>query len=1062
MGHCQRLDVFDDPLVWSAIVSGQARLDLGLDPGPGGHPALRLVFDFGTGGGFVVARRPWPLILPGSFSLHLQSRAQGQAQGIEIKLIDPSNENVWLWRSDSWDPGPDWRDLILNGRDFAFGWGPGGGGAPEELGALEIAVIGGGKGTLWLAGLELEDRTPPARPTIGATSGLSVRAEAGEWNAKDPTTGKPETPFHPERSAPWIELDCGRPCDYSALQLTWGTAGPHPLRILARDREDQDWRCLYEAPYAQGLRDLFYLGNGCSRFVRIELLASAAESAPALTDYRLLPAAYARSLEDFFARLAAESPYGHYPRWLYREQIDWTAVDRPEGRTPALISADGAIEVGRAWPMIEPVLWTGERLLTWADCVIEPGLVQPSLPIPQVTWRAGDWMLEVRAFAQGEPGWLYLGYRVARQAPAAAPADPAAKARLYLLLRPFQVTPPWQRHRELGGLAPIHRLSWDRGGLWADDRLVLVPLVEPTGAGVGSLDGGPSIERLAAGLLPGESLLEEPNGLGWAAVWFDLELAGEDEERIWLAAPLAGQGDRPSLLAGEGLGIQALMEQCLERAIAEWRVALGGGFAGETPAPPAFASAGKGSRRPLILDLPEEAAPYWEAAQGAIAHILINRQGPALHPGPRRYARSWIRDGAVMAAALNRFGLVDESLAFVAWYAGFQEPSGRVPCCVDEEGPDWLGEHDSPGQLIFAIADAWRFGAEGHLAQLWPTVCRAVAYLEQLRAERLTPEYRTPQRRACFGLLPESASHEGYLAHPVHAYWDDLWAVRGLKDAVELAESLGDQERAAHWARLRDDLAADLYRSIEQVMAEQGIEFLPGSVELADHDPVAIAVALTLVDEGHRLPPLALNRTFERFIERFRAMHGLDPVPWTNYTPYEIRIAGALIRLGWRAEAHEILDFYLAARTPPVWNQWPEIIWRDPCAPAHRGDLPHSWIGAEYALVVRDLLVYERAADRSLVIAAGIPLAWLQAGAIRIQGLPTAYGCLDLEIERWMGSTLVVQIGGALSLPPGGIWVCPPLPGPLYAVRINGEPSRDYTATSAHVGSIPARLELLA
>ena len=35
--------------------------------------------------------------------------------------------------------------------------------------------------------------------------------------------------------------------------------------------------------------------------------------------------------------------------------------------------------------------------------------------------------------------------------------------------------------------------------------------------------------------------------------------------------------------------------------------------------------------------------------------------------------------------------------------------------------------------------------------------------------------------------MPVSVSHEGYLAQPVHSYWDDFWALRGLRDAVDLA-----------------------------------------------------------------------------------------------------------------------------------------------------------------------------------------------------------------------------------------------------------------------------------
>ncbi len=317
------------------------------------------------------------------------------------------------------------------------------------------------------------------------------------------------------------------------------------------------------------------------------------------------------------------------------------------------------------------------------------------------------------------------------------------------------------------------------------------------------------------------------------------------------------------------------------------------------------------------------------------------------------------------------------------------------------KGPDWLPEHDSHGQLIFAIADYYRFTGDRRLVEdLWPAVRKAVGFMERLRAQRLTDDYRVGDKRACFGLLPESVSHEGYLAHPVHSYWDDFWALRGLKDAVELASVMGDDAEAARLARLRDDFGATLYDSIVRTMDTRGIDFLPGSVEWADPDPTAIANALTLIDETHRLPTAAMHRSFDLFMTRFRAMHGEHPVPWTNYTPYEIRIIGALVRLGRRDDAHELARFFLAERRPPVWNQWPEIAWRDPRAPGHQGDLPHAWIGAEYCLAFRDMFAYERESDRSLVIAAGIPTAWLDAGEVSVTGLPTWHGNLDLALRR--------------------------------------------------------------
>src|SRR5262249_61766686 len=102
------------------------------------------------------------------------------------------------------------------------------------------------------------------------------------------------------------------------------------------------------------------------------------------------------------------------------------------------------------------------------------------------------------------------------------------------------------------------------------------------------------------------------------------------------------------------------------------------------------------------------------------AHILINHHGPALQPGPRRYSRSWIRDGALMSAALLRMGCGEESRDFVRWYASYQTADGNLPDCVDRDGCEWLPEYDCWGEFIFAIMDYFRFtGDHAFLAAIW-------------------------------------------------------------------------------------------------------------------------------------------------------------------------------------------------------------------------------------------------------------------------------------------------------------------------------------------------------
>jgi glycogen debranching enzyme len=192
-----------------------------------------------------------------------------------------------------------------------------------------------------------------------------------------------------------------------------------------------------------------------------------------------------------------------------------------------------------------------------------------------------------------------------------------------------------------------------------------------------------------------------------------------------------------------------------------------------------------------VLDLPRDGAAFARAVRSNAAWIRINRDGPAIQPGSRSYARSWIRDGALTSAALLRLDQPDVARDFLKWFAPFQFDDGKVPCCVDRRGADPVPENDSHGELLYLAAEYYRFTRDrATIEEVWPHLAKAAAYIDELRRKRRTLEYAAESQRIFFGLLPESISHEGYSAHPVHSYWDDFWAIRGLTDAAELAGAL--------------------------------------------------------------------------------------------------------------------------------------------------------------------------------------------------------------------------------------------------------------------------------
>jgi hypothetical protein len=410
-----------------------------------------------------------------------------------------------------------------------------------------------------------------------------------------------------------------------------------------------------------------------------------------------------------------------------------------------------------------------------------------------------------------------------------------------------------------------------------------------------------------------------------------------------------------------------------------------------------------------------------------------------------------------MGAALLRLGCTDALRDFIRWYAPYQAADGALPDCVDREGAEWLPEFDAYGQLIFAVMEYYRFtGDRAFLAEMQPAVRKTVAYLEHLRSSRLTAEYRTADKIACYGLLPESMSHEGYMAHPVHAYWDDFWAVRGLADAAWLESELGNAEEATRLAALHDSLSEDMRASLSATIARHGIDFVPGSVEFGDFDPTATSNAIGLLDLLHLMPPAETHNSFDKYLAGFRERAG-GTLEWNNYTAYEIRIIGALVRLGRRQEALELSAFMLSDRRILPWNQWPEITWRDQRSPSFIGDLPHTWISAEYILSVCSMFAYEREADRSIVLAAGISPEWLKDGfEVAIDGLATYYGTIAYSLRIEGSDILHFNLREGISIPPGGIVVRPPLSLPIREVAVNGRAIESFTDTSFTFNECPA------
>ena len=417
--------------------------------------------------------------------------------------------------------------------------------------------------------------------------------------------------------------------------------------------------------------------------------------------------------------------------------------------------------------------------------------------------------------------------------------------------------------------------------------------------------------------------------------------------------------------------------------------------------------------------VPSSAQAIVDTMKSGIAQILISRDGPALQPGTRSYSRTWVRDGAMMLEGLLRTGHDDVAREFIRWYAPHQFTNGKVPCCVDARGSDPVPENDSHGELVFSVAELWRYTHDrATVASLYPQVRKAVAYMDTLRASERQPTRLQGPDRALYGLMPASISHEGYSAKPMHSYWDDFWALKGYDDAVDVATALGHADDATAFAASRDQFRGDLHASIDAAVKARGLSFIPGAAELGDFDATSTTIALSPGGEGSRLPKALVDGTFEKYWQGFVARRD-GKVAWEDYTPYELRTIATFVRLGWRDRASELIAFFFADRRPAAWNQWAEVVGHDPRKPRFVGDMPHAWIASDYVRSALDLFAYDREADQAMVLAAGVQPAWLEGEGIAIRDLRTPYGRLGYTLTAKDGKATLV-ITQPID-PPGGL-----------------------------------------
>jgi hypothetical protein len=966
--------------VWSSHPSDGVSLKISSDAGlhGGDDKAMRLDFDFQHHAGYAIARRKLDLDLPPNYDLTFALRAESPAENLEVKLIDDTGDtgaNVWWMNRRDFVFPKTWTEISTKKRQISFAWGPQGGGEIHHVAAIEIVVTAGTGGKGTVWIDDLALTPLPPAATGPVTHG----------------------PWHGDEKTPPLTIDLGALREVGGLHIRWDSEDYARDFAVELSKDGEHWTDARQVIDNRRRDELLFLPDQEAKLVRLGMKKSSRGKGFAIESVDVEPPEWAPTPNDFFAAIAKGAPRGDYPRYLAGEQPYWTVIGADGAENEALVGEDGNVEPFKAGFSIEPFLLIDGRAVTWNDAAPKQSLAEGDLPIPTVTWTAEGVTLDVTA-AVTDSSMLLLRYRVRGVRGASA-----RETSLALAIRPFQVNPSTQFLNTQGGVSPIHKLAFDGKDVIVDETRRVHALTKPQSFAAVTYDQGNIVDALRH---PGERATKVHDPFGYASGALVYKVTGD--RTIDLSVALEKNATPVASSAG--------VTEALHQIATTWREKLHR-VAIEIPGAPEIA----------------------DTIRSNIAWTLIHKDGAALEPGSRAYDRAWIRDGALISSVLLRLGHAETAKRFATWFANFQYPDGKVPCCVDHRGADPVPENDSHGELIYLMAEIERTTNDLSLVRrLWPHLDAAARYIGLLSSQNHGP-YE--------GLVTESISHEGYSAKPVHSYWDDLFALRGLDDATYLAGRLHLTERQRALAEQAATFRKNFEASLRRTIAEHHLDFVPGSAELGDFDATSTAIGISPLNLGAIFPQTELGNTFDRYLESLAQ-------PREDYTPYEMRSIGALLRRGDKARALPLFDRFLADRRPTAWNEWAEVVGTDARKPRFIGDMPHAWVASDFIRSVLDAVAYDRE-DGALVIGAGVPRSWLGSGTLHVGPLATYNGSIDIRIHADGTDRIVVDLRGTAH--PARIVVRSPDDRPIRTARVNGN-AVAHTDHEVVVPGLPARI----
>lgn len=378
------------------------------------------------------------------------------------------------------------------------------------------------------------------------------------------------------------------------------------------------------------------------------------------------------------------------------------------------------------------------------------------------------------------------------------------------------------------------------------------------------------------------------------------------------------------------------------------------------------------------------------AGEDRVSEHLFNTIGNRLHvysdkkgftPGHFLYHQHWFRDSVFLSTLFDKLGRPDDVRRSLVQLKKKQRKDGYF---LSQEG-----EWDSNGQAIYTAVHHFRcYGDITLMRQYWRYLLRGCKWIVETRRKDFGDSKKP------FGLLPAGFSAEHFGPNDFY-FWDNFWALRGLKEVYWVASVLHEKEAQSWLSHEIQSYLRDIQRHIIP-FSRKGSALPSSPLRKPDTACIGILAAISPLDLFNVNTSWVENTVEYLMQNNIRRGMFFQKIVHTGLNAYlTVQLARVLLLLGdprWK----DLYEGLIAAASPTL--TWPEAI-HPRLIGGCMGDGDHGWAAAEMMHLVRERWIMEHM--HKIYIGLGLSFAKLEENRdLGFLSSPGPFGTVSFILRR--------------------------------------------------------------